>query len=441
MAPDPRAHDDTNELPAPLDAFSLAEPEQQEPTSAAVSRAATLLTLVPPRVSAEAQDELAEREAIERLGIRPLRPFQIEKLEFESVLESGSGRFFETALALARQRRVGETRKEAQGFAARMRFIPSTRGELDPIEDMQRDASQELFASRLGQGPGRDTSSAARVAATRLVVASMFDRDLLVRIAAAGVTLRFDETNPVAEGILEDASAAASDELAEFARVALASFRRHLHRRIEIEDFRDGVYPPKPDAALIHGTWARRGDWWQPGNGLHRFLRDERVFPELYSGPESFKWSGYFDFRTWSRLAARDWNREAAGQSLAWWAQSRLVHPPHFIGHSYGASISMLATNAGKRVRGLVLLSPAVHRTCLPDPANYGGAFVVRMPLDLVLLFDRSKISLLQSLPNITELVLPRQGLTGHSATHDPEIWRVNDLHLVVRDQWLPTLP
>jgi pimeloyl-ACP methyl ester carboxylesterase len=110
------------------------------------------------------------------------------------------------------------------------------------------------------------------------------------------------------------------------------------------------------------------------------------------------------------------------------------------IGHSYGGSISMLATQVEKKVRGLLVLSPAVHGTCLPNPDFYEGILLVRMPLDLVLLADRSKPALLHELPRVTERILPRRGKTGHFETHDPAIWTANRLDEFVRDEWLVSL-
>jgi hypothetical protein len=91
-------------------------------------------------------------------------------------------------------------------------------------------------------------------------------------------------------------------------------------------------------------------------------------------------------------------------------------------------------------VRGMVLLSPAVHRTCLPDPAGYEQILHVWTKLDLVLLADVSTPALLHPLPNVTERRVGRMGLTGHSATHDPVVWRGSGLADYLRDEWLPSL-
>ena len=132
--------------------------------------------------------------------------------------------------------------------------------------------------------------------------------------------------------------------------------------------------------------------------------------------------------------------RQQAAESLAWWAHRKLAAPPDLIGHSYGGSLSMMTTQSEKVVRGLVLLSPAVHRTCLPDPANYEQILHVTTRLDLVLLADLSTPSFARALPRVTERRIKRRGLTGHSTTHDPRAWRESGLTDFIRNDWLPTL-
>ena len=67
----------------------------------------------------------------------------------------------------------------------------------------------------------------------------------------------------------------------------------------------------------------------------------------------------------------------------------------------------------------MVLLSPAVHRTCLPDERNYEQILHVTMKLDLLLLADLSRIRLLeQACKNVTRRPIKRKGLTGHGGTH-----------------------
>src|SRR5262249_15067102 len=158
--------------------------------------------------------------------------------------------------------------------------------------------------------------------------------DPLIRVAAAAATLRFDEENPLAEAVLDQRSRG-QDEIGELARAALAYAHRHDTRRGEGEAGRrpGRRAESRPDAGLVHGTWARRRRWWHPDGSLHRFLRDARVFPKLYGDRDEFEWSGYFSFRNWATGARIDWNRVQAGSHLAWWAQRRLVAEPDLIGH------------------------------------------------------------------------------------------------------------
>jgi pimeloyl-ACP methyl ester carboxylesterase len=173
---------------------------------------------------------------------------------------------------------------------------------------------------------------------------------------------------------------------------------------------------------------------------LHQYLQEEAIFPGIYTGPRPFEWSGYFSFRNWLGGGSVDWNRTQAGSHLAWWAERSLSGAPDLIGHSYGGSISMLATSVEKECRGLLLLSPAVHETCLPDDRFYERILTIRMRFDLVLLADRSRPDLLARKPRVEERIVPRDGWLGHAATHDPDVWRANGLGEYIRDEWLPSL-
>jgi pimeloyl-ACP methyl ester carboxylesterase len=192
---------------------------------------------------------------------------------------------------------------------------------------------------------------------------------------------------------------------------------------------------------LVHGTWSRRrGKWWTPDGAFNDFLRSKRIFPRLYCGDEPFQWSGYYSWRMRMPRMKVDWNRDQASGSLAWWTHCELSDPPNLIGHSYGASICMRMTNLKKRAHALVLLSPAVHESCLPAESNYAGALVVRMEHDLVLLADGSRPELLWRLPRVKEWIVPGSHFTRHGATHEASTWQSNGLDTYVRDRWLPSL-
>jgi len=412
VADDPRSQSDTEDIPDALAAFRAERPARREQESNAVSRAAALLSLVRPRHAAPGEYRLATEETRELLRVEPLEPFDLPREALATELGNLG----------AAEARVAEAGPRAL-----------TEPERDTVDAAQADAATELFSTDAAErGVPRPDASA------RLIAASLLDDDPLVQVAAAAAALRVDRRNPVAEAILGEA-ARESGEIGELGRAVLTSDRQDQTRVVEIE-YPSGSEDPAADATLVHGTWARRGRWWQPDGSLVQYLREEEgLFPHLYRGPDPFKWSGYFSFRVWPK-SQKDWNRQQAADSLAWWTHRRLKPDPDLIGHSYGGSLAMMATQAEKQVRGMVLLSPAVHRTCLPDAAYYERILHVRMKLDLVLLADVSKPALLRSLPNVTERLVSRRGLTGHSATHDPRIWREAGLANYLRDEWLPSL-
>ena len=428
MADDPRSQSDTEDVPDALGAFRAERVERREQDAIAVSRAAALLSLVRPRQTAPSDYRSATEESRELLRVEPVEPFDLGRDELATELASFGEAGTRVAQRLRSERSVGP---DPRGIMGELRA--QTGPERESLAEAQANAAAELFsAGAVERGvSGRD-------AAARLIGASLLDDDSLVRVAAAAAALRVDSRNPVAEAILGEA-ARGSDEIAELSRAILANDRRSDSRVIEIEH-PAGSPDPAADAALVHGTWARGGKWWRPDGSLFQYLQEEvGLFPHLYRGQDPFKWSGYFSFRLWAK-ETHDWNRQQAADSLAWWAHRRLKPEPDLIGHSYGGSLLMMATQAEKRVRGLVLLSPAVHRRCLPNPAYYERILAVWTKLDLVLLADLATLSLLRSLPNAMERRVRRRGLTGHSATHDPAVWRQSGLTDYLRDDWLPSL-
>jgi pimeloyl-ACP methyl ester carboxylesterase len=441
VADDSRSQSQTDDLPDAVSAFRAERAERREKDAFGVSRAGALLSLVRPRQIAANEFRLVTVEARELLGVEPIEPFELGREELATELD-GLGVAGERASRLLRHelngRRITDQPSEGSTGAASSGRITRDLRELseperETVDAVQREAATQLFAS-----DGAERRSPGRDPAGKLIAASLLDEDPLVQVAAAAAALRVDKKNPVAEAILDEATRD-SDEIAELSRAILTSDRQTETRAIEIE-YPPGEPDPAADSTLIHGTWARWGRWWQPDGKLYRYLRDEEsLFPHLYQGPDPFKWSGYFNFRVEPKRT-KDWNRQQAADSLAWWAHRRLKSDPDLIGHSYGGSLSMMATRAEKRVRGMVLLSPAVHRTCLPDPANYERVLHVTTKLDLVLLADLSTPSLLRSLPNVVERRIKRRGLMGHGATHDPRVWRESDLAEYVRDIWLPSL-
>jgi hypothetical protein len=427
MATESPGRTPSDELPQALDAFVTRRPWPE----ASITCAATLLTLTP-----EPWTDFLVEETRQELNIPAVRTVDdLDEVAYRLMERTGLGSI------------AGQSFSEPRDEMAYRRVVESLPNE-EALSDTGFEPDPELISQQaffaeafLPQGSEEsDRDSAASLAATRLAALSMLDPVPLVRVAGAAAVVRVDRENPLANLILADALRNGRDGLSLLAATVIARARGRRYRRVVIES--DKANPPgRPDSVVVHGTWARRrGSWWRPDGIFNRFLRKERVFPKLYCGVDPFEWSGYYHWRTRIPGTSIDWNRDQAAGSLAWWTHRELSEPPDVIGHSYGASISMRMTGLKKRVRGLVLLSPAVHETCLPDSTNYKGALVVRMKHDLVLLADRSRLELLFDLPNVEMKVLDGGGWLRHSRTHDPRAWRGNKLDLYVRDEWLPKL-
>ncbi len=168
--------------------------------------------------------------------------------------------------------------------------------------------------------------------------------------------------------------------------------------------------------ALVHGTWARSSDWWQPGGDFFEYLKGGPR-PDVYGAADRYSWSGGYS----------DGARSLAADDLVSWVSGHQLGGLDIIAHSHGANVAMLATQRGMRAGKLVLLSCPVHvQKYMLNFANVNNRVVsVRVRLDLVILADRGG----QRFPNgsgVTEIVLPIW--FDHFATHNPDVWRANNL-------------
>jgi hypothetical protein len=165
---------------------------------------------------------------------------------------------------------------------------------------------------------------------------------------------------------------------------------------------------------LIHGTWARSQDWWQPGGDFHGYIL-ANFWPDLYSRSDRYEWSG-----GWSDAA-----RSLAAQQLARWIDTRNEVGIKLMAHSHGANVAMLATQLTDKIGEIVMLSCPVHENkYLPDFNHTSKVLSLRVKLDLVILADGGGQKF--SDPRIDENVLPLW--FDHSATHDPQVWDDNAL-------------
>lgn len=160
---------------------------------------------------------------------------------------------------------------------------------------------------------------------------------------------------------------------------------------------------------LVHGTFARHVNWWQPNGDFHSYVR-QVVRSDLYNHQDRFEWSGGYteDART---LGAED---------LLHWVNRHNEQGIDLITHSHGGSVAMLASNHGLRIGELVLLSCPVHPRYQPDFSRVQKVVSIRVRLDLVILLDRGGQKF--KLKQIRENVLPIW--FDHTATHNPDVWK-----------------
>jgi hypothetical protein len=181
-----------------------------------------------------------------------------------------------------------------------------------------------------------------------------------------------------------------------------------------------GANAPSPleSSLIVHGTFARRELWWQPGGDFHGYIL-QNVRPDLYSLPDRFSWSGGYS------AAAR----ALGAQELVTWVAQRGGEPLDIFAHSHGGSVAMLATHAPMSVGTLVLLSVPVHwATYFPRFDVVRRCVSIRVRADLVILADRGGQRFHD--PRIEEHVLPIW--FDHSATHDPATWVSHNLATLV---------
>jgi pimeloyl-ACP methyl ester carboxylesterase len=189
------------------------------------------------------------------------------------------------------------------------------------------------------------------------------------------------------------------------------------HPRLRQLTKRAGARPggePSHTALLVHGTFARNHEWWQPGGSTHTYLKST-VRPDLYDANDRFEWSGGYS----------DAARDIGAHDLREWVEQHALDGLDLFGHSHGANVIMEATRFGLTAGKLILLSCPVHvHKYMPDFARTTAVVSIRVHLDLVILADRGGQLFLH--PQIQENVLPIW--FDHGASHDPWVWQDHNL-------------
>ena len=250
------------------------------------------------------------------------------------------------------------------------------------------------------------------IVAAQLMEASLRHPEELTRVAAAASYFELSTQPKRLIKMLAGGTRSEDELVRDVAAVALARISpsharlRQLTKGSPIRSRRK----PSRTSLMVHGTFAKNSDWWQPGGDFHEFIR-RTVRPDLYGANDRFDWSGGYS----------DDARAMAATDLRDWVNVHNLAGLDIFAHSHGANVAMLASQSGLTVGTLVMMSCPVHiHKYSPNPNAIARAVSVRVHLDLVILADLGGQRF--NHPNIEEHVLPIW--FDHSATHEPKVWR-----------------
>ena len=275
---------------------------------------------------------------------------------------------------------------------------------------------QEKRADVLGDLAQTLFESPQPITATQLMEASLRSPDELTRVAAAAAYFELS-TRPkrllsvLLRGTRSEDTLVQSVAATALARVAPEHARlRQMTRAKTVTSGGEASH----SALLVHGTFARNDEWWQPGGGFNSYLKNN-VRPDLYAAADRFEWSGGYS----------DAARDLGARDLRTWVEDRNLQGLDLFGHSHGANVIMQAAKFGLSAGELVLLSCPVHvPKYLPDFARTTKVVSIRVHLDLVILADFGGQRFRH--PQIHENILPIW--FDHGASHNPQVWRDNNV-------------
>ena len=248
--------------------------------------------------------------------------------------------------------------------------------------------------------------------AAALLLVCVARGDPIVRAAAAAAGMEITAEPMRLIGVLARGTRDGDPLVRDLSATSLARvYPEHSAlRRLAARSRRKASAGTARTSLLVHGTFAKDQEWWQPGGDFHSYAL-ANVLPDLYAAADRFEWSGGYS----------DAARMLRAQDLQAWASNHSAANPLIIGHSHGANVIFVASQMGVFMREAVLLSCPVHwPQYAPDFSKVGKLVSVRVRLDLVILADFGGQRFDD--PRIAENVL---GVWfNHSATHEPAIWQ-----------------
>jgi hypothetical protein len=279
----------------------------------------------------------------------------------------------------------------------------------------------------------RDRDRSINDLAMRQLALGLFDSSPLARVCSTYAYWQATGNKDAALPILKEAVQSTDEEekiLAAHALRRVSGTRvSGLEGTAEYDKPHSPAQPMKPSmSVIIHGTFARDADWYRPGGDFHTYIQ-ANVFPDLYSDPDFFFWSGRY---------ARDddglrgiWTQAAT--KLISWTQSHPAQTLRLIAHSHGINVVNLATQMGLQSCTLIQLSPPVRTWNLPEIANVSSSrlFNFHSRIDLVVALDGGEqdyrgtaVENAESIRIVTNF--------GHSDSHEEQSWTRNNLASLV---------
>ncbi len=181
---------------------------------------------------------------------------------------------------------------------------------------------------------------------------------------------------------------------------------------------------PPPDeeiTIIIHGTFASNGKWWRPGGNFFQYVKTELGRDDLYGQTDQFKWSG----------KNRDGKRRQAATALKSWLQGHPAKKINIFAHSHGANVAMLATQKDVVIDRLIMLSPPVRKDYFAKWANVGAAYNIQASFDPVVAIAHGGQWF-----NLAQVNEKKLKASGHSASHEPDVWRKEKLAKFIGIPW-----
>lgn len=268
--------------------------------------------------------------------------------------------------------------------------------------------------------------------AVRQLAIGMMDNDPVARACAAyGYWQATNSESAVS--ILVNASKSDDEDEKTVAAHALANVDIRKVRGLQGTEADDRpntpVQPITPSmTVLVHGTFAKKSGWYQPGGGFHTYIKNN-VYSDVYSGNDFYFWSGRYSLS--DNSLKRIWTK-AANKLISWVA----AHPTQklrLIGHSHGNNVINIATQQIQAC-SLIQLSPPVRSWNLPNMANVssGHIFNFHSTIDLVVMIDGGAQNYKRTAVASNETIR-KVARFGHSDSHKGQKWRKKKLPILVK--------